>query len=369
MKEEHPQVIKDIFQVITLLLAMYLFILSIKMMGTSFKNINIGLVDDLLITAQNPFMALFIGIFATSLIQSSSTITSMLVGLVSSGAMTVSTAVPIVMGANIGTSVTNTIVSFAHVTRKEEFKKAFAGATVHDFFNFMAVGLLFPLELATGFSEHAAHAVAVRMVDSRAAALANPISAITKPVIKHIHEYLSYEWMLLLSLVVLFIALKLIVSMIKELILNRFTSFINEFLFKNDATSFSLGLVLTGVVQSSSVTTSLVVPLIGAGVVTIYQVFPYMLGANIGTCFTAVISSLVAEEHKLAAMTIAFEHLFFNSAGVLLLYPIKRIRHIPITISTRLAEVATRSKKVAILYVLGMFYGLPILLILLSKLF
>jgi hypothetical protein len=62
----------------------------------------------------------------------------------------VETAIPIVMGANIGTSVTNTLVSLSHITNKNDFRRAFAGATVHDMFNWMSVIVLLPLECATG---------------------------------------------------------------------------------------------------------------------------------------------------------------------------------------------------------------------------
>ena len=79
----------------------------------------------------NPLVGLFTGILATTLAQSSSTITSIAVGLVASRALTIEGAIPVVMGANIGTSVTNTLVSMGHITRKEEFRRALAGATVH----------------------------------------------------------------------------------------------------------------------------------------------------------------------------------------------------------------------------------------------
>jgi hypothetical protein len=62
-------------------------------------------------------------------------------------------AIPIVMGANIGTSVTNTLVSIGQITNVSDFRRAFAGATVHDMFNWLAVIVLLPLEVATGTSD------------------------------------------------------------------------------------------------------------------------------------------------------------------------------------------------------------------------
>ena len=69
------------------------------------------------------------------------------------------TAIPIVMGANIGTSVTNTIVSAGHVGDRDQFRRAFAGATVHDIFNWLCVLVLLPIEAASGYLYHLSGAI------------------------------------------------------------------------------------------------------------------------------------------------------------------------------------------------------------------
>jgi len=90
-----------------------------------------------------------VGILATVLIQSSSSSTSIVVSLVGAGSVTVKSGIYMVMGANIGTSVTNTIVAMGHLGDGDELERAFAGATVHDMFNFFSVAVLFPLEIIT----------------------------------------------------------------------------------------------------------------------------------------------------------------------------------------------------------------------------
>ena len=112
---------------------------AIKRMGSDFA-------ETVLTTTSDPFIALFIGIFATVLFQSSSTTTSLIVGMVSSGSLTIASSIPMIMGANIGTTVTNTIVSVGHINKGTEFKRAFAASTVHDFFNILAVIIVFPIE-------------------------------------------------------------------------------------------------------------------------------------------------------------------------------------------------------------------------------
>ena len=131
---------------ILVLAYLYVFLVSISLMGSSFKYFGIGFATKLLTMTDNPVVSLFIGLLATAIIQSSSTTTSLIVALVSGGCLTVHNAVPMVMGANIGTTVTNTIVSFFQISRREEFARAFPAAIVHDIFNVMAVMVFLPLE-------------------------------------------------------------------------------------------------------------------------------------------------------------------------------------------------------------------------------
>ena len=97
----------------------------------------------------NPIVGLMIGILFTVLVQSSSTCTSVIVSLVAAGGLDVKTAIPMVMGANIGTSMTSTLVSLTQVTDVEQFERAFAAATVHDCFNWSSVIVCLILELTT----------------------------------------------------------------------------------------------------------------------------------------------------------------------------------------------------------------------------
>ena len=137
---------------ITVALLIYLLICAVGIIGSGFKMSVGGHAKELFAFASNPFAGLVVGIVATALIQSSSTVTSIIVGLVAGG-LPVELAVPMVMGANVGTSITNTIVSLGHVRAKEEFKRAFSAATVHDFFNLLSVVIFLPLEIAFGFLE------------------------------------------------------------------------------------------------------------------------------------------------------------------------------------------------------------------------
>ena len=192
-KSTHDSPFQVFIKVILVILFLYLFLVSIGLMGAAFKGFGKGFAEGLLNTTSNSFIGLFIGILATSLVQSSSTTTSIVVGMVASGVLTIGNAVPIIMGANIGTTVTNTLVAIGHVTRREEFKRAIAGATVHDFFNLICVGIMFPLELATGFLQKLATYLAGVFVSFGGVKFTSPVKTVTKPTIKFIEKLFTED--------------------------------------------------------------------------------------------------------------------------------------------------------------------------------
>ncbi len=352
-------------------------------MGSSFKLLGKGFAASMISLTSNPFVGLFIGILATSIVQSSSAVTSMVVVAAQAGNLTIAGAVPIVMGANIGTSVTNLLVSFSLITRTAEYKRGFAGAVVHDLFNLCSVAVLFPLELATGILHRMAKASTSVLAKAGGLKFTSVLDAIVKPVSEAIvrgwtsvvaQEKAAGVVLAIFSLVLLFVSLFLITRLMRTAVLTRLERFLRRYLFRNAATAFLFGVTLTSIVQSSSVTTSAVVPLVGAGVLTLHHIYPYTLGANIGTTVTAMLAALVeagkgtattALTAGPAGVTVALCHLFFNLAGTAIFYP---LRIIPISLAEKLADVATRKRIFGILYVLIVFFVIPSLMILISKL-
>jgi sodium-dependent phosphate cotransporter len=354
----------------------YCFLVSIGLMGDAFKGFGKGFAENLIQTTSNPFVGLFIGILATSLVQSSSTTTSIVVGMVGSGVLTVGNAIPIVMGANIGTTVTNTIVSLGHVSRREEFRRAIAGATVHDFFNLICVIIMFPLNLATGFLEHMARGMEALFSGVGGIEFTSPIKTITKPTI-HAIEHILMEWMNLadrvayivmvgISVVLLFLALVYLVRTMRSLVIEKVESVLDDVLGKNALLAIAGGAVLTAIIQSSSITTSLMVPMIAAGILSLEAAFPIVIGANIGTTGTAILASFATGNPS--AIVIAFVHFLFNLIGAVAIFPIKPFRTIPINLAKALGELAYEKRRYAIMYVLGVFFVVPGSLILFYKL-
>merc|ERR1719409_111902 len=117
--------------ILGVLIALYGFLFGLGLMGDSFKLLGGKTAGDMFTSIKNPIAGLMVGILATVLVQSSSTSTSVVVGMVGADILSVQTAIPVIMGANIGTSVTNTIVSIGQIGDAEQYQRAFSGATVH----------------------------------------------------------------------------------------------------------------------------------------------------------------------------------------------------------------------------------------------
>lgn len=355
--------VQTIWKIIGIIACVYLFIVGIGGIGHSFKLFGKEFAEKVLETTSSPFVGLFIGILATALVQSSSTVTSIIVGMVAGGAISIEGAIPMVMGANIGTTITNLLVSLGMISRSEEFKRAFAAATVHDAFNWIVVLILFPLELMTGILGKIARVLAESFASMGGMKIANPIKAATKPLINFLSDLLQHNaiGMLILSVLITFAMLYFIVKILRSLVLEKVQKIFDEHLFRNAGRAMLFGMLLTVAVQSSSITTSLIIPLAGAGVLRLIQILPYTLGANVGTTVTAMLAALSTGE--LAAATVAFAHLMFNILGIVLVWPIEKIRMIPIKIAEWLAEMSMKNRLIPFGFIFVIFFGIPLLLI------
>ncbi|RMH40693.1 MAG: hypothetical protein D6689_13000 [Deltaproteobacteria bacterium] len=355
------------------------FLTGITGLGAGFKALGKQAIASFFAATDNPFVALVVGILGTTLAQSSSITTSMIVAMVGAGSLSIPQAVPMIMGANIGTTVTNTIVSLGHITRPEEFRRAFAAATCHDFFNFLTVAVMLPLELATGVLSHSAAALAHAFAGGSGGELPNPLKTATKWVVHQVEHGIAVAFdspharavaLIVVSMILLFVTLGYIVRNLRILSSDRMETAVERSAEQNPYIGLVVGIVVTIMVQSSSITTSVLVPLAGAGLLRLEQVFPITVGANIGTTVTALIASLALPRESLQlGLTIALVHLLFNVAGVLIVFVAPPARRIPLRCARWLANVAVRSRKYALLYVLLLFYGVPAVLIFLPRMF
>jgi sodium-dependent phosphate cotransporter len=366
-------------RIASILALLYFFLLGVKGLGEGFSLLGGDVLDVIFSITENPFVGLTVGILATTLVQSSSVTTSMIVGLVAAPEtpLPLANAIPIVMGANIGTTVTNTIVSLAHMTRPEEFRRAFAVATGHDFFNLMTVAMLLPLELATGFLQRTSALLAAQIGYVGGVNYESPLSGALhwgfvpiSGLAESLFETQRAQGLVVIgvSAGLLFIGLAVLVKLMRSIMQTRVEKLVGGVLGSSAGLSWLVGVIVTVMVQSSSITTSLLVPLAAAGLLTLETAFPITLGANVGKTVTAFLASLaVSGPNAIFGIEIGLVHLLFNLIGCLLIYPVPAIRGIPLVAARGLAERAVRSRKVALLYVGGLFYGIPAILIVLER--
>mmetsp|Transcript_19156 Transcript_19156/g.34744 ORF Transcript_19156/g.34744 Transcript_19156/m.34744 type:complete len:434 (-) Transcript_19156:110-1411(-) len=332
------------------------------------------------------------------------------------------------MGANIGTSVTNTIVAMGHMGDGDELERAFAGATVHDMFNFLTVAIFFPLEIVTGYLFYLTKAMLPDEVASEQEKWEGPIKKIVSPlghkiivanenVIKDIatgetescDEYYPTECdgavnaanckvgligcdqatgdcpaffqdgadqhddevaggvCLFLSLVLLIACLIGLVTLLQKMLLGTSTRIIYKATNINGYLAMVVGMGITIVIQSSSITTSTLTPLVGMGVLQLEQMYPLTLGANIGTTFTAILAAMVAD--SVNSLQVALAHLFFNLSGIAVWYPFPPLRNIPLNAARKLGKATRIWRGFPLVYIAVMFFLVPILLLGLSELF
>ncbi|KAF3828372.1 hypothetical protein GH733_005069 [Mirounga leonina] len=373
---------------------LYLFVCSLDVLSSAFQLAGGKVAGDIFkdnAILSNPVAGLVVGILVTVLVQSSSTSTSIVVSMVSSGLLEVSSAIPIIMGSNIGTSVTNTIVALMQAGDRTDFRRAFAGATVHDCFNWLSVLVLLPLEAATGYLHHVTRLVVASFNICGGRDAPDLLKIITEPFTKLIIQLdksvitsiatgnhifvdtglpdLAVGLILLAgSLVLLCTCLILLVKMLNSLLKGQVAKVIQKVINTDFPAPFTwatgyfamvVGAGMTFVVQSSSVFTSAITPLIGLGVISIERAYPLTLGSNIGTTTTAVLAALASPRDKLSSsFQIALCHFFFNISGILLWYPVPCTR-LPIRMAKALGKRTAKYRWFAVLYLLLCFLLLP----------
>ena len=354
---------------------LYLFLVGVKSLETGISAFGSEFVDQVFASVANPVAGLAAGVLATVLVQSSSVSTATIVGLVGSGVLPVESAVPMVMGANIGTTVTNTLASLGHVRQSAYFERALAAATMHDYFNVLSVAILLPLEMFTGVISSISRwlADAAGGLIPEVGTGGSPIKdSIKAPVSLLESLFETVGWtaaeavtFLILGIGLIFVALWMITRQMKKVMSGRIENAINQILSKGAGISaMVVGLLMTVAVQSSSITTSILVPLVAAGVLTLRNAFPVTLGANIGTTVTALLASIAADSPE--AVVIAIAHVTFNVMGILIFYPFPRLRRLPLAMAAKTAGAAVRQKSLVAAYVIGIFIVTPVAILLIA---
>lgn len=370
---------------------LYFFMVAINLIGDSVTLLLSCSTKNAFDFTDNPLAGLLIGTVTTALVHSSSTVTSITVALVAADAMTIRQGVFVVMGANIGTCITCIMVAFGHVKSRARFQRAMAGALIHDMYNVASVVVMFPLEVF--FRPLEKLSVALAGTHTNHGTFKSPVDAIVNPLSSQLLSINSTRLgyladgtldcekdgmsvissgvflelglgksaiggiVLAIGLVMLFTALMTFVHTLAKVFLGRTKRVISAVLEYNGYVNIVVGLAITFVVHSSTVVTSMLTPMAGLGVLTLEQVYPIAIGANLGTTGNAMLTAFVTG--KRSGVAIALTHFFFNVFGIFLFYPIPIMRTPILSWARSLAHYSASWPMAAVLFLLVTFIIIP----------
>jgi solute carrier family 34 (sodium-dependent phosphate cotransporter) len=408
---------------------LYFFWFSLSLVSTSAQIVT-GCRGEVLWDRDfNPVSSLMVGIVASALTQSSPATSSIIVALVGS-VISVRQGIYMVMGVNIGTTITNTIVAVAQFTNAEMLERAFTGATVHDMFNFLTVLILFPLELATGYVCKLTKACVKHATPTKRGYWQGPIKRIVAPLRDRIliadsavlrsiahgrtscdngaglypttclgspsyeacksgligcssqssrcpafftpnasakDDIVSGAVVLFMALCIAFICLLGLIFVMHKGMSNTPARVLHKATQVNGYVAMSLGCLATIVFQSSSLITSTLTPLMGVGLIQLEQMYPLTLGANLGASLAAIMAAMAID--GTASLQIALAHLFFNGTGILIFYPIPYLRNIPMNLSRHMGKLTRIWSGFPLWYIASVFFIIPFMFLGLSALF
>ena len=266
----------DIFDLLNMLGGLALFLYGMHVLGEGLAKIAGGRLEGILEKlTKNPFMAVLLGAGVTAVIQSSSATTVMVVGFVNSGIMKLNQAVGIIMGANIGTTVTSWILSLTGI---------------------QGDNLLVQLLKPTSFSPVLAMIGIILLMDKKEGSKKKNIGEI------------------LLGFSVLMFGMDAMSTAVSGLADNpSFTGLMTK--FQNPLLGMAMGAILTAIIQSSSASVGILQALCATGAIHYAVALPIIMGQNIGTCVTSIISSIGANKNARRA---AMVHLYFNLIGTVI---------------------------------------------------
>ena len=359
----------------------YALVCGVSIMSRGFRSLSGDAAQALFAFADQPLVALAVGVLVTVLIQSSTTKTAITVAAVGTGALTLRHSIPLILGANIGTTVTSTIVALGFAKEPEKFRRAFTGAGISDWFNLLAVAIFLPIEVWLHPLEHVSRDLANLLYGSGSSDLSSfdPVRTITTPVVTgvssaagRLNDTLGPLVMIMFGVLLIFVVVRYLGDLLKLLMIGRASELLQRAVGRNDAIAMAAGTGVTIVTQSSTVTNTVLVPFVGVGALTPRQLYPITLGAGLGTTLTSVLAAFAVTGGSASAkigLQAAFVHVLFNVFSILVIFVIPILRPIPLVCAEAVANVATRHRWFAAFYMVTVFLALPALVIALYAIF
>lgn len=232
-----------VLRVLIIFFVLIFFLFAIKLLVASLGSFTDVLQSTILTTSLDPFIGLFIGLLVTAIIQSSSTTSTMTVAMVATGTLTIQESVPIILGANIGTTLTSTIVALGFISDRFAFRKAISAGIIHDFYNIVLVLILFPLEIYYGVLSKMSIYLQEALNGSGTINSGFRLDKLFDfGLIRFVVGIVNNQFVLMaIAIVALFASIKLLTNVIQKSIIGDSRSKLRSFIFEKPFKSFGWG--------------------------------------------------------------------------------------------------------------------------------
>jgi solute carrier family 34 (sodium-dependent phosphate cotransporter) len=189
-----------------------------------------------------------------------------------------------------------------------------------------------------------------------------PLKSGLDPVVNYLIDIVPAAVVMIIAFILLLSSILLFRKFISELLNTKSPQAFSRFFFQNNWKSFVWGTLTTAAIRSSTITTSVVVPIVAKKIVTFRMAAPFLMGANVGTTVTAFIAAILYSD-SVNALSIAIAHFLFNAIGVLLFFPVSALREIPIRLSLMLGKATVDNRAIGFVFLLLNFFFIPFLVI------
>lgn len=310
-----------------------MIVLALAALSQSLRAVESGRTDALFSLATNPLAGLLTGLIITAVIQSSTTTTTVSIAAVASGTLPVAAAVPIIMGANIGTSLTPCVVALGFIARRQEYTRAMTLAATHVLVNAVLVCVLLPLELVAHPLERLAAAGSRALIPNPNQELSSAtyVATFLQPAMGRLFGAAAARgvpvWAAAVAVavgaaVVLLLCLWLLRAQLQVLLAARQHLLFEHSTSTADGVSFVIAGTLTALIHSSTAVVGSMTPAAATGLLSPRAALPMVLGANVGTTLTPLVAIVaVPGQYSQFALEAALIHLLFNLCGALLFMP------------------------------------------------
>jgi sodium-dependent phosphate cotransporter len=312
----------------------------------------------------NPFIGLFIGLMLVSILQRTLLAVMIVMVVASAGLLSASQAVPVIIGINIGITFTHHLISLGRTSKRREFRRFIAVATLHSFFSICVALLIFPLEYFFKLPSQTVTFLAVNLKPANTTGLSPLALPLTTFLINIFQQYPLI--MSGISGVLFVVCFRLFSERMKKIFEKKLLKQDGTIFFdKPISTLLWDGGITACTIQSGIMTVSLIIPLIIRKKVSLGRIFPFVAGAYLGASLIPLLIALLLLNE--AATEVALGHFLFVAFGVLIFFPFSGLRYIPVLLSRKLATLTIRNRTIGLLYVLVVFFIIPFLLILFTK--